>query len=430
MDFRRLLVLLSVLFLALVNLCCASAPVRTSETDPVLVTVDGQPAVRRSELVAIFMRLPPFMRRRAATDEKKKELLEALINNELFYREALARGLDRTPEFANQIEQIRLHILDNVLAQHIAEQPIEVTEPEIQGYYRDHQSDLVSPETITVKRILISVSDEASEEDVAAALQRAEEARTKLLRGAAWSQICAEYSQDEETRDRDGLLPSFVRGEHGGEFDEVAFGLHDAGQISAVVRDDDGFAILQLVSHEPSRPLTLDEARDDIVAEIRQAKKAVRYEQFAKQLLEAAHVKIHADRLADFPTMADGDVLAEGDGLRVTVGTLRRLTSGVSPDTARRILNRKVLENLLNSVVRQLLFAREAVRRGYDRDPTFLAQMASIRRNILISLVKKQAPERTAEFLAGLRRKHKVVIDEAALQAMDVEAPSHDNQHP
>ncbi len=76
---------------------------------------------------------------------------------------------------------------------------------------------------------------------------------------ADFGEMAARYSDDIDTATAEGYLGDLVRGQAVEAFDEAAFALKQ-GEISAPVRTYMGFHLVKLLSRNPSRPLTFEEA--------------------------------------------------------------------------------------------------------------------------------------------------------------------------
>ncbi len=96
----------------------------------------------------------------------------------------------------------------------------------------------------------------------------------KLQKGMAWDELCAEYSQDLNTREKGGRLRPFGVGAMASvpAFQDAAFALRNPGDISDPVHSQFGWHILQLESRIPLPPfeelkssLTQRVSRDDRV---------------------------------------------------------------------------------------------------------------------------------------------------------------------
>ena len=109
-----------------------------------------------------------------------------------------------------------------------------------------------------IYHILISTTPTMSPPEKAAARERAEDLRERLLLGETWEDA-NQQNQDPGARERGGSLGVIVRGQTVPQFETVAYSL-DPGEISEVTETAFGFHVIR-------RP-PLDEIRDDFALEV------------------------------------------------------------------------------------------------------------------------------------------------------------------
>ncbi len=107
------------------------------------------------------------------------------------------------------------------------------------------------------------------------ARERIFDVHDRLQKGMKWEELCVEYSEDVNTREKGGRLRAFGVGAMASvpSFQDAAFGLQNPGDISDPVRTQFGWHILRLESKIPLPPLeelrpslTQRVSRDDRVA--------------------------------------------------------------------------------------------------------------------------------------------------------------------
>jgi foldase protein PrsA len=99
---------------------------------------------------------------------------------------------------------------------------------------------------VLVHHILTKVDSDASKKAKEKALTWAKKVLAKVKKkDANFAKLAKEYSQDKATKDKEGALPWFGRGDMVSEFEEAAFGL-DIGETSELVKTNYGYHIIQL----------------------------------------------------------------------------------------------------------------------------------------------------------------------------------------
>jgi peptidyl-prolyl cis-trans isomerase D len=179
------------------------------------------------------------------------------------------------------------------------ESGIQVTDPEIQKYYDQHKDTILSPEKRKVELVSFLLSDDqkklTDEQKNAAKKPLAEQAdsfaQAALQNPAAFEQSAKDKGfqlaqTDPFTLDQpDKLLTQDPALAH------AAFNLSKENPVGDVTEAADGFYVMKLTDIVPSRPLTLAEAKDQIVTAIKEEKAQAALQAKAKEV----RAKIDAD---------------------------------------------------------------------------------------------------------------------------------------
>lgn len=140
----------------------------------------------------------------------------------------------------------------------------ELTEDEINKYYEENIYG-----TYTVKHILIEpeTTDEMSDEEVAAAEEaakaKAQEVITKYAAGEDWATLVSEYSNDEGSKESEGLVENFTKGDMVDEFFNASVALKDGEYTTEPVKSSYGYHVILKVSETAKK--SLDDAKKEIV---------------------------------------------------------------------------------------------------------------------------------------------------------------------
>jgi peptidyl-prolyl cis-trans isomerase SurA len=209
------------------------------------------------------------------TDDKFNEILQNIrkANNledeAAFQRELQAAGLSRD-ELRRKIEHDLL--IEQVQRADVVDK-INVTEEEVEGYYKTHAAEFTTPAEVTLRELLIAVPASARGVNVAQddeARAKAEEARKRLLAGEPFPKLVAELSSSASKANGGQIGP--IR------YDELSPALQkmlDAmmpGDITDVLASAQGYQILKLEARTDTKIRTLAEARDDVSRRVAQQK--------------------------------------------------------------------------------------------------------------------------------------------------------------
>jgi peptidyl-prolyl cis-trans isomerase D len=146
---------------------------------------------------------------------------------------------------------------------------IEVDESELEAYYQEKKESLKTQEQRRASHILIQVADDADEETLNKAQAEAEEVLAKLRAGEDFAALAKQHSDDPGSSAQGGDLGFFARGAMVPEFDESVFDMQP-GDVSELVRTQFGFHIIKLAEIRGSEIQTLEQARDELIAELKQ----------------------------------------------------------------------------------------------------------------------------------------------------------------
>jgi peptidyl-prolyl cis-trans isomerase C len=128
----------------------ATTPIPSAERIPpelatkVLAKV-GERVITVADYASTLDRMDRFERLRYQTPERRKGLLDELVNTELLAREAERRGLDKRPETQAYVNQLLADEVRRRLRAALP-QPEALSNDEVQAYYAAHREELRQPE--------------------------------------------------------------------------------------------------------------------------------------------------------------------------------------------------------------------------------------------------------------------------------------------
>ncbi|MEX2088975.1 MAG: peptidyl-prolyl cis-trans isomerase [Bacteroidota bacterium] len=172
------------------------------------------------------------------SEAQLQEFIRRWINNEILFREAVRRGLDRDETVNARLEEVKRQLAINALLdQEIYNEKTLASSPEeVEAYYGEHQSEFTLPGDLAlVSFVLFSDRDEANT------------FRTAVLRGTPWGDAMREVLGDPQASD---LLVAHVDSMYytqstlfPAELWRVAVAAKRS-EPSFPIRTDDGFYIL------------------------------------------------------------------------------------------------------------------------------------------------------------------------------------------
>jgi peptidyl-prolyl cis-trans isomerase C len=172
---------------------------------------------------------------------------------------------------------------------------IEVSEQEARAHYNKNKERYQEPERVRARHILIKVEENASEESLAAAEERAQELADQARAGADFAELAREHSQGP-TRTRGGDLGYFPRKRMVEAFEKVAFSMKK-GEVSDPVKTQFGYHVIKLVDRKAATEHVFEDVDDEIYERLEQRNLRRKADEFVKTLREEADIQENSDNI-------------------------------------------------------------------------------------------------------------------------------------
>jgi parvulin-like peptidyl-prolyl isomerase len=144
---------------------------------------------------------------------------------------------------------------------------------EIRGYFAVHQAEFQQPPRYRASHLFLAAPDGCPAEIFATKRRLIDELALRLQKGESFDALVAQFSEDEETKKRDGDLGYFDEERMLPELFAAAQSLR-VGDTSTRIRSRLGFHLLRLTEVLPAREMTLPEATPEIAANLQNARRA------------------------------------------------------------------------------------------------------------------------------------------------------------
>lgn len=246
---------------------------------------------------------------KAAVQTARARILDNLIDNRLFYQEAVRRKIVPSPaavdqqiiEFKKQVggdaayldflktggktsADFRRIVVEQLAINELSDRlkaDITVSDAEVNAYYTAHADEFQVPETVRAHHILLRVLPNASAADKAKARARAEDVMKKVqAKGADFETLARQYSEDPSAVRDGGNIGLFAREDmpKTKAFADAAFAANK-GQIVGPVETELGYHIIRLDEKTPAHTAPLDKQLTELI-------RAVLLKQKISQMLE------------------------------------------------------------------------------------------------------------------------------------------------
>jgi parvulin-like peptidyl-prolyl isomerase len=261
----------------------------------------GDRVITLGDYATVLGHMDRFERLRYQTADRRKQLLDEMINVELLAREAERRGLTERAETKELVRQI---LRDEVIRDLRNKQPPleQIPAGEVSAYYQAHRNDFKEPERRRVAHIVTR--------DRALAERALAEAKTATAK--QWGELVQKYGTDPKGADVPlelagdlGMVtpPSWGKNDNPRVPEAVRAAAFEIGQVSGVlgrtVEDAGSFHVVRLTGKNDPRDRSLEEAERPIRVRLMQ------------ENLRRAEEELGRELRARFPVQVDDAALAK-----------------------------------------------------------------------------------------------------------------------
>ena len=241
----------------------AQSQVRTqAKTKPgsVLAWIGGTP-ITRQDIDTQLDQMAPNLRGQFQTPEGRRQILDRLIEEEVWMRAAEKAGVAERPEIQNRLEQTRRNLLVRTHLQEIMQVVPAPTDSSIESYYEEHKNDadFMSQEQREVRHIQVK------------SRRQGRRVLSGLRRGEDFEEMALRSSRDGTTKKVGGKLGRIERGRSFGTLGrqmalaESAFAA-PVGIPVGPIESSVGWHVIRVDEIIPAAPLSLEGVKPRIVA--------------------------------------------------------------------------------------------------------------------------------------------------------------------
>jgi peptidyl-prolyl cis-trans isomerase C len=223
------------------------------------VLVSGQGvSIDSKEIQMELERVPAETRAQLSSPAAMQNNVANVYARRVLAKDALKEGLDKNPLVIAAIEKAKERILSDAMLEKIDQrnQPnLQDLEAWAQTSYKANAKKYEQPEQVRASHILIRTAEPDAKAKAEAILK-------ELRNGADFSKLAKDKSQDPGSAAKGGDLGFFGRGRMIKPFEDTAFGMAKAGDISGVIESPFGFHIIRLDEKKPAGLQPFAEVKD------------------------------------------------------------------------------------------------------------------------------------------------------------------------
>jgi foldase protein PrsA len=190
-------------------------------------------------------------------DAKLKEIKQQSFSNEKEFQQFVKQNKFTDEDVQ---EQVKLTLLRDALEQAVTGDP-QISDDEIQKFYDINIDSFKQPATRDVRVILNSSQTQAD---------KAKQALEADDSDGSWTKIAKQYSQDQASKDRGGLLEGLAQGQGDPQLEAQAF-TAEQGAIVGPFKTDRGYYVIQVTKITPETTQPLDQAKAAIEQQLKSA---------------------------------------------------------------------------------------------------------------------------------------------------------------
>jgi len=266
----------------------------------------GERVITLGEYAAALERMDPFERMRYQSPDRRKRLLDEMIEVELLSQEAKRRGLDKAPETQERVRQVlKDQLLDEIKKAGPAAN--DIPDGDLRAYYDAHKDEFAEPER---RRVAAIVLDSAAS---------AKSVLAKALKASAadWGKLVEQNSTQKNARPP-GTSPNELAGDlgivgppghaRGGNprvpdpVREAAFKIANVGEtFDGVVESEKKFYVVRVTSKTDGRERKFEESQRAIRTAVVQSRVKEKEAALEKDLRQRFPVKIDQAALTALP---------------------------------------------------------------------------------------------------------------------------------
>jgi peptidyl-prolyl cis-trans isomerase SurA len=254
-------------------------------------------------------------------DDHKRDLLRDLIDQQLLLSRGKDLDINGETELVRRLDEIRKqnhldtmddlekaassqgvsfedfkqNIRNSIITQQVIRDEvgrhIQMTDAQLQRYYRQHLNDFTQPESVRLSEILIPVKSGGDENaNLAAAKAKADDLYAQIKGGASFEDLAKANSAGSSAA-QGGDLGDWPRGKLAPQLENATFSLQ-AGQFTEPIRTRQGYIILKVTQHTPGGTQPLASVRPQVEEAAFMSQMQPRLREYLAKLRENAYIDV------------------------------------------------------------------------------------------------------------------------------------------
>lgn len=265
-----------------------------------LVAERGNVRLTGAELRDALSLLDPAARAQVtASQQSLANFARERVLNMAILDEAKAKKWDAQPDIIRKIAEVRDAVIaQTYLASLIPPDPAYPSDEEVAAAYETNKSRLVVPRQYHIAQILLTVKQGATPQEDEDVHKKALSLRARaVLPNVDFADLARKNSQDPLSAGKGGDIGWLQEPAMIPVVRDAVSGMIESG-ISQPVRAADGWHILKLLAMKPAGTISLQDARPQIVAALRQARTQRLVRAYLDDMVKAQPIQLNEIELA------------------------------------------------------------------------------------------------------------------------------------
>jgi peptidyl-prolyl cis-trans isomerase C len=262
---------------------CEKAKVAAPASGKDVVATVGNEVITLKDVDERIAKLPAYYQN--VIKGRKKELVEDMVLEKLFYDEARKKGVQNDKEVKEMVEEAQKRIVISKFIRDAVENQAAVSDKEAQDYYNIHKDEFSLPERWRASHILVKTEGEAK-----AILD-------ELAGGKSFEDLAKEKSQDASAQ-KGGDLGYFTTGQMVPEF-EKAVAKMEVGQPGEIVQTQFGYHIIKVTDKKDAQAQEFKDVAAKVKNDLLLNKKRNLFDKMVEDLKAKSNVKIKEELLEE-----------------------------------------------------------------------------------------------------------------------------------
>ncbi|MCP4681913.1 MAG: hypothetical protein GY864_06255 [Desulfobacterales bacterium] len=229
--------------------------------------------------------------KQVSAPDQLKLFLNQYVLEEILYRKARESNLSDDPEVRSLLRGQERALLSKMVIEKEYKDNINITESDLETYYKAHENEYVAPLRAQISQIL--VKDSTASDYI----------REKLEKGEDFGKLAEQMSMDDATKESQGKISEWVEKSKaipgiGTIDDNLIFSTPVGSVLAKDISSEKGVHIIKVLEKEEERQKPFEEIKNEVFTTLRSKKEQEIQQRLLNELKTTYDVVIHQSAFA------------------------------------------------------------------------------------------------------------------------------------